>query len=59
MTLFNNDLYFSAEKGTGAESVPSLFRANLDSQGNASPSPVYVSPGYALDPYSLTTTDDL
>jgi hypothetical protein len=59
MTLFNNDLYFSALAGTGAGSVNNLWRANLDSQGNANPSAVYESQNDALDPYSLTTTDNL
>jgi hypothetical protein len=62
MTAFNNDLYFSAlsnlTTASSPETVPNLWRANLDSQGNASPSAVKVTQN-ALTPCSLTTTDDL
>ena len=57
MTVFNNDLYFSAQAGTGAESVPNLWQANLNSQGTgAAPAPVYLESG-GLEPYSLTTAE--
>jgi hypothetical protein len=63
MTAFNSDLYFGAlsnlTTASSPETVNNLWRAHLDSQGNASPSPVYVLQDFALSPYSLTTTDDL
>ena len=59
MTVFNKDLYFSAQthlkSASAPETVNNLWRANLDSQGNANPSPVYFSQDNALNPYSLTT----
>ncbi|MCV7351129.1 hypothetical protein [Mycobacterium parmense] len=58
MTVFNNDLYFSAKAGSGAESVPNLWRANLNSQGDAAnPGHVYVEGDPGLQPFSLTTAD--
>jgi hypothetical protein len=64
MTVFNNDLYFSASGGTnssGLASVPNLWRANLNSQGTGA-SPTLVN-GFnnvsqnGLQPFSLTTAD--
>ncbi|HUH68208.1 MAG TPA: hypothetical protein VLZ05_04595 [Mycobacterium sp.] len=55
MAAFNNDLYFNASSSQ-TNGVPGLFRANLDSQGNANPTQV-VSLGATNGPWSLTPTD--
>jgi hypothetical protein len=61
MTVFNNELYFSASGPTGSSgalSVPNLWRTNatLNSHGAATPQQVYIQSG-GLEPWSLTTAD--
>ena len=55
VTALNNDLYFSAKGGSGNESVPNLWRAHLNSQGNvANPTAVYTEGNGGLQPFALT-----
>jgi hypothetical protein len=56
MTVFNNDLYFSATEPSGG--VANLWRANLNSQGNsANPTVVYSVSQIGLAPFSLTIAE--
>jgi len=56
MTVFNNDLYFSASEPSG--DVANLWRANLNSQGtSANPTTVHSVSQTGLAPFSLTTAD--
>jgi hypothetical protein len=55
MTVFNNDLYFSASSNESS-GLSDLFRANLNAQGTgASPTLVASVAEFGVVPYSLTT----
>lgn len=59
MAFFNDDLYFTAQAGSGSESNPNLWKANLNlnSLGHtANPHTVYVESG-GLCPLALTVAN--